>query len=128
MIDPRIETLLILPQQCLFSYISRGITVEMAKGNPKGNPQNLTPQAHELTSEDRRKGGKVVGKRKKVQAIVDELLNNENLAVIVESLIDRAESNSKDLELLLAIMGEKPKEQVEITQEKPFEVTIEVIE
>lgn len=100
----------------------------MAKGNPKGNPQNLIPQAHKLTSEDHVKGGQVVGKRKKVQAIVEELLNNENLTDIVANLIDRSRSNSKDMELLLALVGEKPKEQIEVSQEKPFEVHIEVVE
>jgi hypothetical protein len=32
------------------------------------------------------------------------------------------------MELLLALVGEKPKEQIEVSQEKPFEVHIEVIE
>ena len=99
----------------------------MAKGNPKGNPQNLTPQAHVLTSEDKAKGGRNKGKRKKVKELMDEILSNQDMQQILENLKDRSRDSSKDLELLLAIIGEKPKEQVEITQEKPFEVTIEVI-
>ena len=99
----------------------------MAKGNPKGNPQNLTPQAHRLTPEDSAKGGRNKGKRKKVKELMDEILSNQDMQQILENLKDRSRDSSKDLELLLAIIGEKPKEQVEITQEKPFEVTIEVI-
>lgn len=100
----------------------------MAKGNPKGNPQNLTPQAHVLTSEDKAKGGRNKGKRKKVKELMDEILSNQDMQQILENLKDRSRDSSKDLELLLAIIGEKPKEQVEITQEKPFEVTISVVE
>ena len=101
----------------------------MAKGNPKGNPQFLTPQGrHELTSEDRRKGGQVVGKRKKIQAVIDELLTNEDLEEIILNLIERGKNNSKDLELLSAFIGEKPKEQIEVSQEKPFEVNISIVE
>jgi hypothetical protein len=47
---------------------------------------------------------------------------------ILENLKDRSRDSSKDLELLLAIIGEKPKEQIEVSQDKPFEVSIEVIE
>ena len=100
----------------------------MAKGNPKGNPQNLIPQAHELTSEDHRKGGQVVGKRKQIKAVIEELLTEQDLNEIVQNLIDRGKYNSKDLELLSAFIGEKPKEQIEVSQEKPFEVHIEVID
>ena len=100
----------------------------MAKGNPKGNPQNLTPQAHVLTSEDRVKGGKKTGKRKQVKAILEEILTNEDISVIMNNLKDRSKDSSKDLELLLAIIGEKPKEQIEVSQEKPFEVNIQVVE
>lgn len=102
----------------------------MAKrGNPKGNPQNLTPQGrHVLTPEDRLKGGQTTGKRKKVKELIEQILTNEDMTEILENLKDRSRDNSKDLELLLAIIGEKPKEQIEVSQDKPFEVSIEVIE
>ena len=101
----------------------------MAKrGNPKGNPQNLIPQAHTLTSEDSAKGGRNKGKRKKVKELIEQILTNEDMTEILENLKDRSRDNSKDLELLLAIIGEKPKEQIEVSQDKPFEVSIEVIE
>jgi hypothetical protein len=101
----------------------------MAKGNPKGNPQFLTPQGrHKLTSEDSAKGGRVTGKRKKVKALIDEILSNEDMIEILQNLKDRSRDSSKDLELLLAIIGEKPKEQIEVSQDAPFEVSIQVIE
>ena len=100
----------------------------MAKGNPKGNPQNLTPQAHKLTSEDAAKGGRNKGKRRKVKELIDEILTSQDMTEILENLKDRSRSSSKDLELLLAIIGEKPKEQIEVSQEKPFEVNISIVE
>ena len=42
--------------------------------------------------------------------------------------MERANENSKDMEFALAIMGEKPKEQIELSQEAPFEVNISVVE
>ena len=100
----------------------------MAKGNPKGNPQNLTPQAHKLTSEDSAKGGRNKGKRRKVKELIDEILTNQDMTEILENLKSRSRDSSKDLELLLAIIGEKPKEQIEVSQEKPFEVNISIVE
>ena len=100
----------------------------MAKGNPKGNPQNLTPQAHVLTSEENAKGGRNKGKRKKVKELIEQILTNEDMTEILENLKDRSRDSSKDLELLLAIIGEKPKEQIEVSQDAPFEVKIEVVE
>lgn len=99
------------------------------RGNPKGNPQNLTPQGrHKLTTEDSIKGGKVSGKRKQIRAVIEELLTEQDLNEIVQNLIDRGKYNSKDLELLSAFIGEKPKEQIEVSQEKPFEVNISIVE
>lgn len=99
-----------------------------SRGNPKGNPQNLTPQAHVLTTEDKAKGGRNKGKRKKVKELMDEILSNQDMQQILENLKDRSRDSSKDLELLLAIIGEKPKEQIEVSQEAPFEVNINVVE
>lgn len=98
--------------------------------NPKGNPQNLTPQAHKLTREDRSKGGKASAKNRKVKDIVIELLLQNDYADMYEAsrnLIKRSVDSSKDLEMLLAILGQKPKEQIEISQEEPFEVNITVV-
>jgi len=100
----------------------------MAKGNPKGNPQNLIPQAHKLTSVDSAKGGRNKGKRRQVKELIDEILTNQDMTEILENLKSRSRDSSKDLELLLAIIGEKPKEQIEVSQEKPFEVNISIVE
>ena len=96
--------------------------------NPKGNVQNLTPQAHILTAEDSAKGGQASGKKRRIQAMTERLLTDKDLKDIVNNLIGRSKDNPRDLELLMAIVGEKPKEQIEVSQEAPFEVHIEVIE
>lgn len=103
------------------------------------NKQNLQPiKKGELSKEEAKKRGSAGGKRsvevRKERKAIREMFEDKlrergykDLDVWFDNLIARAEENSKDMEFALAIMGEKPKEQVEITQEKPFEVTIEVV-
>jgi len=103
------------------------------------NEQNLKPiKKGELTKEEAKrrgslggqKSGEVRKERKAIREMFEDKLRErgyKDIDVWMENLMQRATENSKDMEFALAIMGEKPKEQVEITQEKPFEVTIEVI-
>lgn len=103
------------------------------------NEQNLKPiKKGELSRDELKKrqsnGGKKSAEVRKERKAIREMFEDKlrergykDIDVWFDNLMDRAKDNSKDMEFALAIMGEKPKEQVEITQEKPFEVTIEVI-
>lgn len=102
----------------------------------KGNISNLDPirsvevarEKQKLSAKKRSENAK---ERKAVMAILEDRLRAKgysDLDEAIEGLINRAKDSDKALELMLAIMGEKPKEQVEISQDKPFEVSIEVIE
>lgn len=87
-------------------------------------------QARELQKKSAAKRSENIKQRKAIREMFEDKLRErgyKDLDVWFDNLIARAEENSKDMEFALAIMGEKPKEQVEITQEKPFEVTIEVV-
>ncbi len=104
------------------------------------NKQNLQPiKKGELSKEEAKKRGSAGGKRsvevRKERKAIREMFEDKlrergykDIDIWMENLMQRAMDNSKDMEFALAIMGEKPKEQVEITQEKPFEVTISVVE
>lgn len=104
------------------------------------NEQNLKPfRKGEVSRELAVKGQKASAQKRKqnnverkaVREMFEEMLQKNGYRDVQEWMInlsERAKENTKDMEFALAIMGEKPKEQVEITQEKPFEVTIEVIE
>lgn len=103
------------------------------------NEQNLKPfRKGEVSRELAVKGQKASAQKRKqnnaerkaVREMFEEMLQKNGYRDVQEWMInlsERAKENTKDMEFALAIMGEKPKEQVEISQEKPFEVTIEVI-
>lgn len=99
------------------------------------NEQNLrtpsTSEAREMQKKSAKKRSENVKQRKAFKELFEEKLRErgyKDLDIWIENLLERAKDNTKDVEFALAIMGEKPKEQIEISQEKPFEVTIEVIE
>ena len=105
------------------------------------NEQNLTKmgKARGLTTEEARRIGSAGGKksvqvrkeRKAIREMFEDKLRErgyKDIDVWFDNLMERAKDNSKDMEFALAIMGEKPKEQVEISQDAPFEVKIEVVE
>ena len=102
------------------------------------NEQNLTQMGKPLSTEVAQNMQKKAAAKRKQNTIqrkaIREMFEDKlrergykDIDVWMENLMQRATENSKDMEFALAIMGEKPKEQVEISQEKPFEVTIEVI-
>lgn len=104
------------------------------------NEQNLKPfRKGEVSRELALKGQQASAQKRKqnnaerkaIREMFEDMLRERGYADVQEWMInlsERAKDNSKDMEFALAIMGEKPKEQVEISQEKPFEVQIEVIE
>ena len=99
------------------------------------NEQNLrtpsTSEAREMQKKSAAKRSENIKQKKAIREMFEDKLRErgyKDIDVWMENLIQRAEDNTKDMEFALAIMGEKPKEQVEISQDKPFEVSIEVVE
>ena len=100
------------------------------------NEQNLKvitseSQARELQKKSAAKRSENIKKRKAIREMFEDKLRERgylDIDVWFENLMERSKENSKDMEFALAIMGEKPKEQVEISQEKPFEVNISIVE
>lgn len=99
------------------------------------NEKNLIPQNKRTKNEQReiaKKGGKASGEsRRKRKTLKEELLlllENENynkkisLAMIQEALT----GNVRAFETIRDTIGEKPKDSIEINQDKPFEVNITV--
>lgn len=99
------------------------------------NEQNLKPQNKRTKSEQReiaKKGGIASGKaRRKRKTLKEELLalletedynNKISLAMIKEAMI----GNVKAFNTIRDTIGEKPKENVEVIQDKPFEVNINI--
>ena len=99
------------------------------------NEQNLrtpsTEEARDMQRKSAAKRSENIQKRKAIREIFEEKLRARGYKDIdswLENLMERANENSKDMEFALAIMGEKPKEQIELSQEAPFEVNISVVE
>lgn len=100
------------------------------------NEQNLIPNSKRSPSEVRKngsKGGIKSGEvRRQRKTLREELLallatgNNQNkmsLAMIEKAL----KGDTKAFEVIRDTIGEKPKDQIELGQEKPFEVNIKVV-
>lgn len=98
------------------------------------NINNLKPVR---TKEEARKrgknGGKASGKaRSKRKALKEELLlllstNNMQKRVSLALIKQAMAGNTKAFEVIRDTIGEKPSDKLEFTQEKPFEVKIEVV-
>lgn len=77
---------------------------------------------------------KSVAKRKENKAkerifaeSIKQMLTDEDWAEIIENAIRRAKESDKGFEVVRDTLGQKPKEQVAIEQEKPFEIEVEII-
>lgn len=99
------------------------------------NEQNLrtpsTEEARDMQRKSAAKRSENIKKRKAIREMFEEKLKSRGYKDIdtwLENLMERAGENSKDMEFALAIIGEKPKEQIELSQEAPFEVSISVVE
>lgn len=99
------------------------------------NEQNLrtpsTEEARDMQRKSAAKRSENIQKRKAIREMFEEKLRARGYKDIdtwLENLMERAGENSKDMEFALAIIGEKPKEQIELSQEAPFEVNISVVE
>lgn len=97
----------------------------------KGKGISSTEIARQMQKKSAAKKKENNMERKAIREMFEDKLRERGYADIdvwLSNLMERAKDNTKDMEFALAIIGEKPKEQVEISQDKPFEVHIEVIE
>lgn len=97
------------------------------------NNNNLKPLTTEKAREIGKKGGIAsVEARRKRKTLKEELLvmlSENNIQERVSTkLIEKAlDGDIKAFEVIRDTIGEKPKEKVEVEQEKPFEVKITVV-
>lgn len=95
---------------------------------------NLKPvRTKEEAREKGRNGGKASGKsRQERKALKEELLlllskGNTQEKVSLALIKQAMNGNTKAYEIIRDTIGEKPSDKLEFTQEKPFEVKIEVV-
>ena len=99
------------------------------------NEKNLIKN-EDLTPNERRKRASKAGKasgeaRRKRKTLKEELVslletNNYNEKISLKLIKKALEGNIKAFEVIRDTIGEKPKENVELSQDKPFEVNINV--
>lgn len=98
------------------------------------NESNLKPVRTKREARRRGKnGGKASGKsRQERKALKEELLlllskGNTQEKVSLALIKQAMNGNTKAYEIIRDTIGEKPSDKLEFTQEKPFEVKIEVV-
>lgn len=98
------------------------------------NEKNLKPiRTKKEAREKGSKGGKASGKsRQERKALKEELLlllskGNTQEKVSLALIKQAMNGNTKAYEIIRDTIGEKPSDKLEFTQEKPFEVKIEVV-
>lgn len=100
------------------------------------NIENLKPfkkgqVSSEVAKANGSKGGIAKAKKMKEEKIfkkaIAERMGYEDFNEMVDNLIKRAKANDKSFEVLRDTIGQKPKDELEVTNEKPFEVNIKVI-
>ena len=101
------------------------------------NEQNLKPLNKRTKSEQRKiatKGGKASGEaRRKRKTLKEELIalletENYNQKISLAMIKEAEAGNTKAFEVIRDSIGEKPREQLGITQDEPFEVNINIRE
>ncbi len=89
----------------------------------KGRPQNLrtpsTEQAREMQKKSAEKRSQNIKEGKVIRKVIEERLGKNDLAEIVDNLIDRAKHNSNDFEVLQAALGQKPVDKVMVADVEP---------
>ncbi len=100
------------------------------------NIDNLKPfkkgqVSSEVAKANGSKGGIAKAKKMKEEKIfkkaIAERMGYEDFNEMVDNLIKRAKGNDKSFEVLRDTIGQKPKDELEVSNEKPFEVNIKVI-
>ena len=100
------------------------------------NIENLKPfkkgqVSSEVAKMNGSKGG--IAKAKKMQEekifkkAIAERMGYDDFEEMIDNLITRAKIYDKSFEVLRDTMGQKPKEELEVSNEKPFEVNIKVV-
>lgn len=96
------------------------------------NEKNLKRLSSKEARELGRKGGKAsVEARRKRKTLREELLallktENYQKKISLAMICEAMEGNTKAFEVIRDTIGEKPKDKVEIDQDKPFEVNINI--
>lgn len=97
------------------------------------NEENLrtpsTNEAREMQKKSAKKRSENIQKRKLIREMFEERLAKNGYRDIDEWLInlaERAKVEDKSMELAISILGEKPAEKLDLTQDKPFEIKVTV--
>ena len=87
------------------------------------NTQNLrtpsTDEAREMQKKSAKKRSDNIKEKKLIREIIEKRLKAHDLNEIVDNLIERAKTDSKDFEVLQAAMGQKPIDKVVISEIAP---------
>ena len=87
------------------------------------NTQNLrtpsTDEAREMQEKSAKKRSDNIKEKKLIREIIEKRLKAHDLNEIVDNLIERAKTDSKDFEVLQAAMGQKPIDKVVISEIAP---------
>lgn len=82
----------------------------------KANVQNLrtpsTEEAREMQKKSAKKRSQNIKEQKLIRQVIEERLGGADLNEIIDNLIKRAKTDSRDFEVLQAAMGQKPKDEV----------------
>lgn len=96
------------------------------------NIENLKPSEYKLTQEEAKRGGIASGKARREQKLfkqaIAERMGFDDFNEMVDNLIKRAKKNDKSFEILRDTLGQKPKEEINLTGElnNPYsELTVE---
>lgn len=96
------------------------------------NEQNLrtpsTIEAREMQKKSAKKRSQNIKEAKILAKLIAERMGEEDYETMIRNLIERAKDSDKSFEVLRDTLGQKPKEQVAIEQDKPFEIKIRTIE
>lgn len=96
------------------------------------NKQNLrtpsTIEAREMQKKSAKKRSQNIKEAKILAKLIAERMGEEDYETMIRNLIERAKDSDKSFEVLRDTLGQKPKEQVTIEQDKPFEIKIRTIE
>ena len=87
------------------------------------NTQNLrtpsTDVAREMQKKSAKKRSDNIKEKKLIREIIEKRLKARDLNEIVDNLIERAKTDSKDFEVLQAAIGQKPIDKVVISEIAP---------
>lgn len=83
-----------------------------------GNLRNLrtpnTEEARAMQLKSAQKRSQNIKEKKVIREIIEKRLGVDDLNEIVDNLIARAKTDSKDFEVLQTAMGQKPKEEISL--------------